>query len=171
MSEVDTAIESRERVEIRPRRKVSYGTIMEAARLYIAEERPNLQTPDAVADYFRPIFQKLKQEELWVLLLDTKNNAIDAVMVTRGLVDRSQAHAREIFREAIVKNATHIVLAHNHPSGDPMPSVADINMTKSIVEAGKIIGIEVTDHVIIGKMEGTKREVDYYGFRENGLIK
>lgn len=126
-----------------------YEAVMEAAQSYIAEHRPRVQGPDDVDKLLRPVFDTLEQEEFHALLLNTKHGVIRDIAVTRGLVDRAQVHAREVFREAIRENCTRIILAHNHPSGDATPSSQDIACTRSLVEAGKIVGIEVVDHVII----------------------
>ena len=128
-----------------------------------------LSTPESVADYFREIYRGKKQEELRSVLLDTKNNLIKDDIITVGLLDRSQVHAREVFRSAIEHSAAKLVLAHNHPSGDPTPSKADITCTRELINAGKIIGIEVVDHIIIGK-KTVDRPHDYYSMRAYNLI-
>ena len=89
-------------------------------------------------------------------------------MVTVGLLDRSQAHAREIFRPAIQYSAAKLILAHNHPSGDPTPSPNDISSTRDLIKTGEIIGIPVIDHVVVGLPQDGR--CDYYSFREHELI-
>ena len=90
-------------------------------------------------------------------------------MITVGLLDRSQVHAREVFRPAIQHSAAKLVLTHNHPSGDPSPSQADISCTRDLIKAGHIIGIEVVDHIIIGRL--TKgRLCDYVSLKSERLI-
>jgi len=128
-----------------------YRELMEAAANYIAEDKPTVSMPDAVAKIVRPLIADYQQEVVLALLLNNKNKVIDIVTITVGLLDRSYTHAREIFREAIIANAKSVILAHNHPSGNATPSKQDISTTKSLVEAGKIIGIKMLDHVIIGK--------------------
>ena len=128
-----------------------------------------LSTPESVADYFREVYRGKKQEELRSVLLDTKNNLIKDELITVGLLDRSQVHAREVFRSAIEHSAAKLVLAHNHPSGDPTPSKADITCTRELIRAGKIIGIEVVDHIIIGK-KTVDRPYDYYSMRAYNII-
>jgi DNA repair protein RadC len=103
------------------------------------------------------------------LLLDTRNRLLRDEAVTRGLLDRSSVHAREVFRPAIQHSAAKLLLAHNHPSGDPTPSPQDLTCTKALVEAGKLIGIEVVDHLVMGAML-PGQVVDYYSFREHGLM-
>lgn len=129
-----------------------------------------LTGPAAVALHFRAQFQGLKQEEFHVLLLDAKLRLIRHVPVTVGLVDRSQVHAREVFRAAIREASSQITLVHNHPSGDPTPSAQDIACTSSLVQAGKIIGIDILDHVIIGA-PSPARPLGYVSFREERLLK
>lgn len=128
-----------------------------------------LESPAAVADYMRDEFRPLSQEHFYSLLLNTKHRLIRAEMITAGLVDRSQVHAREVFRTAIRVNCSRIILTHNHPSGDPTPSAQDINCTKNLVSAGKIVGIQVLDHVIIGRIS-KHRSRDYLSLREENLM-
>jgi DNA repair protein RadC len=146
-----------------------YSHMMENAAAYIATERPKLKTAADVADIVRPLVHRNLQEELWVLQLDTRNHLIEMHPCTVGIADRSQAHAREVFRDAIRQNCTRIILAHNHPSGDPMPSPQDVESTNGLVKAGKIIGIEVVDHVVIGQRTPS-RERDWVSLRELNLM-
>ncbi len=129
-----------------------------------------LTAPAQVADYMREIFRGKRQEEFHALLLDTKHALIRDHCVTVGLVDRSQVHAREVFRPAIREACSRVLLVHNHPSGDPTPSEQDIRCTRNLVSAGKIVGIEILDHVIVGNRdECCGRE--FVSFREEGLLK
>ena len=91
-----------------------------------------------------------EQEHFVVLLLNTKNQIKKTVVVTKGIIDSSLAHAREVFKIAIRENAKYIILGHNHPSGDPTPSSVDIDITWQMCEAGRTVGIEVLDHIIVG---------------------
>ena len=147
------------------------ATFALAGRLveHIQPERPALSSPQAVANIMREQFRGKKQEELHVLLLSTRNQLLASSCITVGLLDRSQAHAREIFRSAIEHSSAKLILVHNHPSGDPSPSRGDKLITSSLVEAGKVIGIEVVDHIIIGE-RSEMRSKDYLSFREQGLI-
>jgi len=121
-------------------------------------------SPEQIADLMRPIVADEVQEVLYVFSLNTKNACIAMHEVTRGLVDSAHSHAREVFRHAIVDSASRIALVHNHPSGDPVPSHQDTVTTKKLVEAGQIIGIEVVDHVVIGKRTAN-RDSDWYSMR------
>ena len=103
------------------------------------------------------------QESFWVLLLNNKHRLLRRIRVTKGLVNRSLVHPREVFREAIKDTASAVILAHNHPSGCPEPSVEDVRITERLVDAGRIIGIQVLDHLILG--DGT-----YYSFSDNQRI-
>lgn len=149
--------------------KLSYPQIMERFSQYMMEESVMMTGPEVVADIMRPILAHLEQEQFHVLLLDTKSRLIHDHHATTGLLDRTQIHAREIFREAIRRNTVQIVLCHNHPSGDPTPSCHDISCTKGLVEAGKIVGIRIIDHVVIGKRSPT-RPTDYLSFAEENLM-
>lgn len=142
-----------------------------ASRLkeHAAPHRPILSEPADAAEYFRDRFRGKKQEELHVVLLTPKNHVIRDHLVTVGLVDRSQVHAREVFRPAIQHAASKLLLAHNHPSGDPTPSKADIACTRELVQAGKILRIEVVDHVIVGTRT-RERPREYHSLREAGHI-
>jgi DNA repair protein RadC len=92
----------------------------------------------------------LKKEHLKVVFLNTKNIVIDSKDISIGSLNASVVHPREIYSEAIRKSSSSIVICHNHPSGDPAPSQEDINITKRLFEVGKIIGIDLLDHIIIG---------------------
>ena len=131
--------------------------------------RPSMECPSDAAALMRPRFLHLKQEEFHALLLDTKHRLLRDCPVTVGLLDRSPVHAREVFRQAVREACARIILIHNHPSGDPTPSSQDIHSTKSLVQAGKIVGIEVLDHVIVGRASA-HRPKDYVSFREESLL-
>ena len=128
------------------------------------------QTPEDIARFLRAInLQEKEQEHFLVIILDVRHQIKGFYTVSIGLLDRSPVHSREVYRNSIIQGASRIVLAHNHPSGDPTPSAQDISSTRTVVEAGKIIGIEVLDHVIIG-LPSPSRARDYLSFREEGLM-
>jgi DNA repair protein RadC len=110
-----------------------------------------------------PTLRDLTQEEFRVLLLNTQSAVIHETVITRGTLDGSLVHPREVFRLAIAHNAASVVLVHNHPSGDPTPSPDDLLMTEQLAAAGRILGIAVADHVIIG-------DACYISFVESGLM-
>jgi DNA repair protein RadC len=146
-----------------------YRAVMEAFASYVSTQRPLLQSPEDIARLMRPILTPCEQEQMHALLLDAKNGLIADALLTIGLVDRTQIAAREAFRSAIRENCSRVLLVHGHPSGDPTPSAQDIAATRQLVEAGKIIGIEVLDHVILGRRTET-RSKDFVSFRQEGLL-
>jgi DNA repair protein RadC len=131
-----------------------------------------LSSPTDIYALMSPILAGKLQEEMWCLCLDSKNRLISKRMVTTGLADRSLVHSRELFRQAISFNSLRIALAHNHPSGDPTPSAYDIESTRMLAAAGRIVGIEILDHIVIGR-PGISSESNpgYTSFRELGLLK
>jgi len=122
-----------------------------------------ISSPQSVVELLSLEMKVLIQEEIRVLLLDTRNNVRKIEIVSKGTLDSSLVHARDVFREAIKSNAKSIILVHNHPSGSVKPSSDDCNITKKLVEAGKVIGIEITDHVIIAGES-------YFSFQEEGML-
>lgn len=145
-----------------------FREMMEDAAAYVATEKPVVCEPTAVTAFMRPLIRDLEQEVFFVLHLNAKNGIIECQEVTKGLVDRTQIHPREVFRQAIIHNASRVILAHNHPSGDATPSSQDISATRQLVEAGKILGIEVLDHVVIGA--STENNKGYISLRQENLI-
>ena len=105
-------------------------------------------------DVFRRMGPKLRdvpQEEFHALLLDARHRVVREVLVTRGLLDASLVHPRELFRAAVTEGASAVVLVHNHPSGDPTPSAEDREVTRQLGEAGRALGIPVLDHIVVGR--------------------
>lgn len=117
---------------------------------YNPDDKYVIRSPDDGANYVMEEMRLLKQEHFVVLFLDTKNHVIHRQTIFVGSLNASIVHPREVFREAAKRSAASIILTHNHPSGDPSPSQEDIHVTRRLVEAGKIMGIEVLDHLIIG---------------------
>lgn len=118
--------------------------------------------PQHVYEQLKP-FVNERREHFVMIYLDPKNKAITQEVISIGIVNATMAHPREVFYPAILHNASSIIVAHNHPSGDTEPSTDDLNVTARLVAAGKLLGIEVIDHVIVG-LEG------YTSLREKGLI-
>lgn len=104
------------------------------------------------------------KEHFWVIGLSTRNAIQYIDLVSLGTLNASLVHPREVFRFSILKAVSSIILSHNHPSGDAEPSEEDMKITRRLVEAGKIIGIEVLDHIVIGDRDS------YYSFKERGII-
>lgn len=126
-------------------------------------EQTDLSNPRAVYEYVLPRFGGKEQEEFLVILLNAKNRVIHVETVSRGTLTASLVHPREIFKSAIRRSAHAMILAHNHPSGDPAPSREDREVTQRLIHAGKLLGIEVLDHVVVGRGR-------YVSFRERGLV-
>ena len=148
-------------------------TVMEIARRVLSQQAgdaPLLESAELVAAHFAPIAPGLQVEKFWVLCLNRKNRLIKRVEVTSGTASSSLVHPREVFREAIREGALSVICVHNHPSGDPAPSSADINVTRQLREAAKTIGIELMDHVIIGQSSRDPAGIGHYSFRDAGLI-
>ena len=116
----------------------------------VRQEDDRVTTPRDVYRRFELRLRDLRQEEFHVLLLSTQNAVIREVMVTRGILDASVVHPREVFAPALAEAAAAVILIHNHPSGDPTPSPADKDVTRQLVEAGRLLGIPVRDHVVVG---------------------
>lgn len=114
------------------------------------EAREVIKSPQDVAQLLMPELRFLTQEVFKLVLLDIKNQVIAMPMVSKGGLSSSIVHPREVFKEAIKHSSAAIILVHNHPSGIPEPSRDDISITKRLVDSGKIIGIDVLDHIIIG---------------------
>lgn len=115
------------------------------------EDRPTIQSPAQAAELLMYEMGALEREHLRVLLLDTRNRLQRIVEVYRGSLNSSLIRIAEVFRDAVRANSAAIIVAHNHPSGDPSPSPEDVAVTKALIEAGKLLDIEVLDHLIIGK--------------------
>lgn len=122
-----------------------------------------ISSPDTVANYLFEFYRDSYKEEFVILLLDTKNKVSRTKTVSIGSINQTLVHPREVFRYAIMENSNSIILSHNHPSGDPTPSKEDIAITMRLCKAGKLIGINVLDHIIIGNGK-------YISFREKNLI-
>ena len=116
----------------------------------VHNQEHTVRSPGAAAELLMPRLRYLKQEKFCVILLNTKNKIIAIEEVTVGSLDSSLVHPREVFKNAIRRSSAFVILAHNHPSGDPQPSQEDIRVTRRLVEAGELVGIRVLDHIIIG---------------------
>jgi DNA repair protein RadC len=114
-------------------------------------EKPQIQSPEDAAELLQYEMGVLEQEHLRTLLLDTRNRLIQIAEVYRGTLNSSHIRVGEVFREAVRIGAAALIVVHNHPSGDPTPSPEDVAVTRVLVEAGKLLDIEVLDHLIIGK--------------------
>ena len=115
------------------------------------EERAAINSPGDAAALVQYEMSVLEQEHLRVILLDRRNRVLETVEVYKGSVNSSQVRVGEVFKEAVRKNASALIVIHNHPSGDPTPSPDDVAVTRAIVQAGKLLDVEVLDHLVIGQ--------------------
>jgi len=132
-------------------------------------ESPVLDTPEAVARLLKESNRIKPVETLQVLLLNTRRRLIRIEEISDGTIDTILVHPREVFKCAIAANAASLVLAHNHPSGDPTPSEADVKVTRDLIRAGQLLKIEVVDHIIMGRAT-PDRAKDYASLRELGYF-
>lgn len=126
------------------------------------EERPTINSPADAAALVQFEMSALEQEHLREFLLDTRNHVLDIHEVYHGSVNMSQVRIGEVFKTAIRRNATAVIVVHNHPSGDPTPSPDDVAVTRALVQAGKLVDVDVLDHLIIGQGK-------YISMKERGL--
>jgi DNA repair protein RadC len=132
-------------------------------------EAPLLDTPGAIADHLREKNRTYEVEHFQAVLLNVRRKLIKVDVISQGLVDSILVHPREVFKSAIAANASALVLVHNHPSGDPTPSEADIRVTRDLIRAGQLLKIEVLDHVILGRRAAANGR-DYVSLRELGYF-
>jgi DNA repair protein RadC len=135
----------------------------------LCQDAPLLDTPERIADLLREDHRDHKVEHFRVVLLNTRRRLVRVEEISQGTLDTILVHPREVFRPAILASAAAIVVAHNHPSGDPTPSEADIKVTRDLIRAGQLLKIELLDHVIIGRRT-EERPRDYVSLRELGYF-
>lgn len=134
-----------------------------AAIAYNKKKRERINSPEDIAQQYIPAMRDKKQETFYVILLDSANHIIRDEKISEGILNSSLVHPREVFKPAIIEPAASIILLHNHPSGNPEPSSEDVQITRQLKEAGKIIGIPIHDHIIIaGNL--------YTSFAERGIL-
>lgn len=148
--------EQRKRIDI-----VKVKLVKESSILY---EQRRINSPSVASNLMETFLDGLDREELIVLSLDTKNQPTTINVCSRGSINSSIVHPREVFKTAILSNAASIIIGHNHPSGDTTPSNEDLSITKRLIDAGKILGINLIDHIIIGS------DGDYTSLKERGDI-
>jgi DNA repair protein RadC len=135
----------------------------------LRRESPVLDNPERIADLLREENRSYQVESFQVLLLNTRRKLIRMEKISQGTLDTILVHPREVFKLAIAANAAAVVLVHNHPSGDPTPSEADIKVTRDLIRAGQLLKIEVLDHIILGRRT-EERSKDYASLRELGYF-
>ena len=129
----------------------------------VGHSRPTIRSPQDAADLVMPELRDELQEHFKGIFLNSKNEVLKIRTITIGSLDASMITPRELFRDAISTNSASVIIAHNHPSGDPTPSQEDISVSKRLCEAGKVVGIEVLDHLVIG-------EGRWVSLKERGLM-
>ena len=148
-----------------PAKAAQIKAAIELGRRLVVEapqERPAIHSPADAAALLQYEMSALEQEELRVIMLDTRNRVMDISSVYRGSLNSSQVRVGELFKTPIRRNAAALIVVHNHPSGDPAPSPDDIAITRAIVQAGKLLDVEVLDHLVIGRGR-------YVSLKERGL--
>lgn len=142
------------------------SAIFELARRFSSipeDKKPAFTSPDTCFSLIAPRLSGLKQEHFLCLYLDTKNRLIREETISIGTLDANVVHPREVFKGAVSYSASSIIFAHNHPSGDPEPSEEDIAITRTLAEAGRLMGIDVLDHLILG-------DSSFTSLKERGLL-
>jgi len=162
------SLSRQELMEVKGVGQMAASRIMAAIELgmRVAGSRANngrrVANPEGVAELVMPEMSVMEQEEFWVILLDTRNGVKQIERLYKGSLNASTIRVGEVFRAAIKMNAAAVILVHNHPTGDPSPSPEDVAVTRAIVDAGKLLDIEVLDHLIIGANR-------YVSLKERGL--
>ena len=136
-----------------PSKAMQILSMAELGKRVNQSKKPQTKKISCAEDVFNHFHERLKdkkQEEFWILMLNTQNNVIGEELISKGILDASIIHPREVFKPAIKNSASKIVLVHNHPSGDPTPSIEDREIVKRLKEAGEGLGIRVVDSVIVG---------------------
>lgn len=149
-----------------PARAIAVHAALELGRRMVAEQREEGTPVREARDVYRAYASRMEDlpvEEFRVAALDAQHRLEHDILVTRGILNSSLVHPREVFRRAIAENAFAVILLHNHPSGDPTPSPEDRAVTTQLVSAGKLLGIDVLDHIIIGRGRFTS-------FAESGIL-
>jgi len=151
---------------IGPARAATIAAALEIGRRLATEPArrgDRIRGPGDVFERLGPLLRDRKQEEFWVLYLDSQNRVLRDHRVTVGLLNASLVHPREVFAPAIAHAAASLILAHNHPSGDPDPSPEDLDVTVQMVESGRLLGIPVRDHIVLG-------DTTFVSLLERGLM-
>src|SRR5438105_5389281 len=144
----------------------AFGLGQRLAREQLAQQK--IDAPELVYNLLAPEMRALHKESLRVVLLDTRYHLLRIEEVSLGSMNESIAHPREIFRPALIYSAYAVIVAHNHPSGDPSPSEADHRLTRRLAEAAQLLQISLLDHIIIGSPDNER--VPYFSFKEAGVL-
>lgn len=163
---VNMTVQELESVGLSHIQALTFHSAMLIAKRYRQEfgkDDVTIRSPEDAADFIMEELRGLKQEHFVVLFLNTKNEVFYKTTIFIGSLNASIVHPREVFREAVKRSAASIIVAHNHPSGSPKPSQEDVHVTRRLAESGKMIGIEVLDHVVIGERK-------FVSLKEEGLM-
>jgi len=156
-----------------PAKAAQLGAAIELGRrlaVSVPEERPAIQSPEQAAELVMYEMGALKQEHLRVLLLDTRNQLMRIIEVYQGSLNTSLIRIGEVFRDAVRENAASVIVVHNHPSGDPSPSPEDVAVTRAIIDAGRLLDIEVLDHLVIGTGRFVSLKSKGLGFEKDSSV-
>lgn len=148
-------------------------TVMEVARRVLDADRavaPHLETSAQIYAYLRPRALGLPNEKTWVLTLNSRNRLLRCVELSSGTARQTLVRPAEVLRETVRENATAFVLAHNHPSGDPQPSAADVRVTRQLRDAAAALDLVFLDHLVLGEPASDPLGLGYYSFRGAGLL-
>ncbi len=150
---------------IGPARAAQLKAALELARRYkdTPAQTAAFSNSRIVFEHFHPTLRAQKQEEFWLLTLNAKNKMLGKHLLFKGTLTGSVVHPREVFEKAIRESAAGIIVLHNHPSGDPGPSLEDRKVTAMLADAGKLLGITLLDHIVIGNER-------YYSFKDSGQL-
>lgn len=150
------------------------AAVFEIGRRMLAEPEeqapPRLDNPAAIAAHMRPHASALEVEKFWLLCLNRRLRLMRLLEITSGTATSSLVHPREVFREAIRAGSCAVACVHNHPSGDPSPSSADVQITRQLRQAGTTLDIDLVDHVILGTRSADPQGRGFYSFRDSGLL-
>lgn len=158
---------------IGPAKAAQLGAAVELGRrlaVSVAGERPAIQSPEQAAELVMYEMGALKQEHLRVLLLDTRNQLIRITEVYQGSLNTSLIRIGEVFRDAVHENAASVIVVHNHPSGDPSPSPEDVAVTRAMIDAGRLLDIEVLDHLVIAAGRFVSLKSKGLGFEQDSSV-
>lgn len=146
------------------------GEFARRAFMTPASAAPVLDRPERIYQHLRPIVAGLTVEKFYVLSLNRRNRLIKCTEISSGTATAALAHPRECLREAMIRGAVVIAVGHNHPSGDPSPSAADLAVTRQLREACRAVDIELIDHVVVGVPQHDPTGIGYYSFRSAGIL-
>ena len=130
--------------------------------MLIPPRRPTIHNPADAAEIFNFFIGSIDHEELWVIVMDTRNRVKCLVQLYKGSVNSSSVRIAEVFRQAVIENSPAVIVGHNHPSGDITPSPEDINVTRAMFQAGKLLDIDLLDHLIVSQGR-------FFSLKERGL--